>query len=79
MTLLVIKKNNYFLGMYHTLLGFYTSFGDGGNPVYVISIHSWCDRSVEDAYSSMAPDPTLLLSGARVTYLGHSFNYDYVW
>jgi hypothetical protein len=32
-----------------------------GNPVYLISTkaHGGCDRSAEDAYSSMAPDPTL--------------------
>jgi hypothetical protein len=30
-----------------------------GNPVYLISteVHGGCDRSAEDAYSSMAPEP----------------------
>jgi hypothetical protein len=32
-----------------------------GNPVYLVStkVHDGCDRLAEDAYSSMAPDPTL--------------------
>jgi hypothetical protein len=36
-----------------------------GNPVYLISTnaHGSCDRSAEDAYSSMAPDPTFAFVG----------------
>jgi hypothetical protein len=36
-----------------------------GNPVYLIStkVHGGCDRSAEDAYSSMAPDLTFAFVG----------------
>jgi hypothetical protein len=39
-----------------------------GNPVYLISAkaHGECDRPVEDAYSSMAPDPTFATGGGWV-------------
>jgi hypothetical protein len=36
-----------------------------GNPVYLIStkVHGGFDRSAEDAYSSMTPDPTFAFVG----------------
>jgi hypothetical protein len=36
-----------------------------GNPVYLIStnVHGGCDRSADDAYSSMTPDPTFAFFG----------------
>jgi hypothetical protein len=38
------------------------------NPVYLIStrVHVGCDRSAEDAYSSMAPDHTFQFVEIRV-------------
>ena len=39
--------------------------------------HGGCDRSAEDAYSSMAPDPTFALSEVRVAL--HSILYMFIW
>jgi hypothetical protein len=38
------------------------------NPVYLILTrgHGRCDRSAEDAYSSLAPDPTFAFVGVCV-------------
>jgi hypothetical protein len=46
-----------------------------GNPVYLISTkaHGGYDRSAEDAYSSMAPDPTFVFFGGP--YYLHSILY----
>ena len=43
------------------------------NRLFRLRAHGGCDRSAEDAYSSMAPDPTLALSEVRVAL--HSILY----
>jgi hypothetical protein len=45
-----------------------------GNPVYLIltKVQGGCDRSAEDAYSSMAPDPTFAFVGGPCC-LTHDF------
>ena len=46
---------------------------DFSTPEYRLWAHGGCDRSAEDAYSSMAPDPTFALSEVRVAL--HSILY----
>ena len=43
------------------------------NAPFRLRAHGGCDRSAEDAYSSMAPDPTFALSEVRVAL--HSILY----